>query len=181
MVKHYYEYCGSQGYQGSAYVLPNGDIPRVHVKGTAEDWGKVVDGWEALASIFTGPVGESTVKYLEGVSKALTELANIVWVPRKEMRPFNEGFLKRIYYEEGNASTQVTKISGWFLDLLAPYGLKAADAEPFAQVPYYACYDDGRIEDFILATGVFSRRLEGKVLIPEFGHVIFNVPSPKES
>jgi hypothetical protein len=174
MIRHYYGYQGCGGYQGPPYVLPKGDIPEVHLEGTAEDWGKIVDGWTAVwQTVFTGD-NPLMIGYIDDVIDILTRLEDMA---RGVHQPAgDQHFLRRIFYEEGNMSTRLTTTSGWFLKLLAPAGIKVKSAlEHVARVPYSASYDDGRAENLILAAGLFSRRLDGNVLRPEFNHVIYSV------
>ena len=160
-VRHYYEYMGGQGCQGSA--PPPGGIPYVHLEGTRQDWAAVVDGWTNISNRVFDKRDGLLAKYVEEVKDILSRLKGA-----SESVTDAQDWLRQIYSNDGRPS--------WFNHLIAPTSIKGGlcRLQSIAHVPYYAKFLDGTEKDYILAVGVFSRRLAGNVLAPEFGYVIYN-------
>lgn len=160
-VRHYYEYMGAQGCQGS--TPPPGGIPYVHLEGTRQDWAAVVDGWTNISNKVFDKRDGPLAKYVEEVSDVLSRL-EVAAMPATDA----QDWLRQIYSNNGSPS--------WFCLLIAPTNIKGGlcRLQSIAHVPYYAKFLNGTVKDFILAVGVFSRRLDGNVLTPEFGYIIYD-------
>ena len=177
MAKSYYSYCGCQGAQGY-HPPPKPGIAKVHLMGTPDDWAKIRLYWVEMAErLFDPNPSPELADYRYRVETVLGQLAVIArWQSRgRSGKPFEEGqeFLKLIYDE-------TLHHNGWFMQLYVPTRLKQPGGsqgsiktfQNVARVPYEAEFRDGSKKKYTLIVGVLWKKLDGKMLVPEFGHEI---------
>lgn len=163
MAKHYYEYCGCQGAQGSS-LPPDVGIKHVHLKGSAMDWSMMRAKWVSVTGRLFGSDTHTRPRMPEYLITVEERLEKIERAAGGE--PMQE-FLCQIYNEDYRAP------ESWFGKLFAPSDLKGGIAEHVARVPYTSESDDFGKEHLVLVVGVLSSHLDGKILVPEFGCAAF--------
>jgi len=154
MASPYYDY----------FMLACG-FPAIDVQGTEDDWMLMDNAWSHLSSVFTDKGLRDYFGRVEDI------LANCAYQYDKPE------WWKGIYKNRRCGSGGEVAVSGWFSDLFYEK-CDLAKPENFppcvATVPYTASTGASRW-NFKMVHGLFSAVEQDGFLIPDFGHVVFNV------
>jgi hypothetical protein len=144
------------------YMMMLCGIPYIDVRGTDEDWQKVLDCWGAISATIPG--------HEEYFSKT-TALLKRILIERN-----NSAFWQDMFHMEPCGSGSQVEVEGWLSDFfrIRP---RVRYVSNYSTHLAKVCYKQiNTNKDYEMFHGILSSRLENDLLIPEFGHIIFHRP-----
>lgn len=139
-------------------------IPYVDVRGTQDDWQKIVDNWEAVAKLVPGHDD-----FFANSLNTLKEIVNQFDGPDPE-------FWKKMFYLKECGSGSQTELFGWFTEFFRKQP-RPRFSENFSTHIAKVCYKQLNTNlEYEMYQGLFTSKLNGDLLEPEFGYIVYNRP-----
>lgn len=143
------------------------DIPLIDVRGDRADWAKLVTQFEAL----TTAIRFVPAEWASNVNKILVAARDSLT---------NAAFWKEILTLERCGSGSDVIVSGWWSKLYVNFPKQLAKPSNFAQhiskVPYKHLQTK---KEYLMKVGLFSSTWDGRLLVPEYGFVVYEkLPQP---